>query len=109
MPESSPTRAPLPRPAAATTPSPPAAPIMSSPQEVPTPRNLPEIPPVTSALPPDSSLVLVETRHSAPPSDNDATAETSRPKRARPPRVEIAAEPLEMVETQHKDATTPGP
>ena len=99
IPENSPTPAP----------SPPAPPITSSAQEVTTPRNLPEIPPVASALPPDSSLVLVETRHSAPPSDNDATAETSRPKRARPPRVEIAAEPLEMVETQHKDATTPGP
>jgi hypothetical protein len=35
--------------------------------EAPTPRNLPEIPPVTNALQPDSSLVLVETRHDAPP------------------------------------------
>ena len=75
--------------------------------EAPTPRNLPEIPPVTNALQPDSSLVLVETRHDAPPIW-EATDETPRPKRARPPRVEIASEPLEMVET-HKDATTSGP
>jgi len=32
--------------------------------------------------------------------------ENPRPKRARPPRVEISNEPLEMVET-HKDATPP--
>ena len=78
----------------------------SLPEEPTTPRNLPEIPPVTSELPPDSSLVLIETRHGAPAGEE--LAETPRPKRARPPRVEIADEPLEMVET-HKDATPPGP
>jgi hypothetical protein len=78
-------------------------------EEPATPRNLPEIPPVTDTLPPDSDLVLVETRHavSATPED-EAAAQSSRPKRMRPPRVEMANEPLEMVET-HKDATPPAP
>jgi ribonuclease E len=79
----------------------------SLPEEPTTPRNLPEIPPVTSELPPDSSLVLVETRHGALIRGDEEIAETPRPKRMRPPRVEIADEPLEMVET-HKDAP-PGP
>jgi hypothetical protein len=78
-------------------------------EEPATPRNLPEIPPVTDTLPPDSDLVLVETRHavSAAPED-EAAAQSSRPKRMRPPRAEMANEPLEMVET-HKDATPPAP
>jgi hypothetical protein len=80
--------------------------MTSSSNEMTTPRNLPEIPPVTSTLPPDSSLVLVETRHSTPSSDDDGTAQSSRPKRTRPPRVEIASETLEMVET-HKDVPAP--
>jgi hypothetical protein len=90
-----------------TLPSPPDQPTLPI-EQARTPRNLPEIPPVTNALPPDSSLVLVETRDGAPPISDEAANETPRPKRARPPRVEIASEPLEMVET-HKDATTSGP
>jgi len=73
-----------------------------------TPLNLPEIPPVTSALPPDSSLVLVETRHGAPSTSDEMTDETPHPKRTRPPRVEITSEPLEMVET-HKGETRSDP
>jgi ribonuclease E len=77
-------------------------------EELATPRNLPEIPPVTDSLPPDSDLVLVETRHAVPAAPEDEAAQSSRPKRMRPPRVEMANEPLEMVET-HKDATPPAP
>jgi len=73
-----------------------------------TPLNLPEIPPVTSALPPDSSLVLVETRHGALSTSDEMTDETPHPKRTRPPRVEITSEPLEMVET-HKGETRSDP
>jgi ribonuclease E len=98
-----------------TAPSPEAKPVNLSPptaerpvtQQTTTPRNLPEIPPVTSALPPNSDLVLVETSHAVPPA-SDEEPQSSRPKRVRPPRVEIASEPLEMVET-HKDATPPAP
>ncbi|MFI4903626.1 MAG: Rne/Rng family ribonuclease [Burkholderiales bacterium] len=55
--------------------------------------------PVTLALPPDSGLELVETRHAAsPPAVEEAPA--PRPRRARPNRAEIASEPLEMVETR---------
>jgi hypothetical protein len=55
--------------------------------------------PVTLALPPDSGLELVETRHAAsPPVVEEAPA--PRPRRARPNRAEIASEPLEMVETR---------
>jgi len=78
----------------------------SAAEEPATPRNLPEIPPVTDTLPPDSDLVLVETRHGVPTAPEEEAAQLSRPKRMRPPRVETANEPLEMVET-HKDATPP--
>jgi hypothetical protein len=77
-------------------------------EEPATPRNFPVIPPVTDTLPPDSDLVLVETRHGAPTAPEEEAAQSSRPKRTRPPRVETTNEPLEMVET-HKDATPPAP
>ena len=54
---------------------------------------------VSLALPPDSGLVLVETRFAAPPAeepDSDAT----RPRRVRPQRATLAEEPLQMVETR---------
>ena len=50
-------------------------------------------------LPADSGLELVETRFNAPAQDNELP-ETPRPKRVRPPRVEVAAEPLEIIETR---------
>jgi ribonuclease E len=59
--------------------------------------------PVTLALPPGSGLELVETRHAALPAAADDEADAPRPKRVRRPRVEIASEPLQMVET-HKNA-----
>jgi hypothetical protein len=65
------------------------------------PRNAPEIPKVSLELPPDSGLVLVETSHAAPPSTDET--EAPRPHRVRAPRVKIAEEPLQLVETQHKE------
>ena len=53
-------------------------------------------------LPPDSELVLVETRFSPPPADTQE-ASAPRPRRARPPRVTIPEEPLQMVETHKQD------
>jgi ribonuclease E len=63
------------------------------------------VPPVQLALPADSGLELVETRHAAPV---EALADDAalRPKRVRPPRAEIVSEPLEIVETR-KDAPPP--
>jgi ribonuclease E len=58
---------------------------------------IPDIPPIALTLPPDSGLVLVETSHAAPPAEEP---EAPRPKRTRPPKVEIASEPLEIIETR---------
>ena len=71
--------------------------------EAPTvPRNTPPIPPVSRELPPDSDLVLVETRFAPAPASEDDTAKAPRQRRSRPARSETAVEPLEMVET-HKE------
>ncbi|HEY5365476.1 MAG TPA: Rne/Rng family ribonuclease [Casimicrobiaceae bacterium] len=61
--------------------------------------------PVQLALPANSSLQLVETRHPAPSAASDES-EAPRQKRVRPPRVEAASEPLQLVET-HKGPPTP--
>ena len=67
------------------------------PQAAPTPPVVAS-PQISLELPPDSNLVLVETRHPAPmPGDEQQMA---KPKRVRPPRVEIVSEPLEIVETR---------
>jgi hypothetical protein len=70
-------------------------------------RNTPEIQRVSLELPPDSGLELIETRQerSVPVSVADDT-EAPRPRRVRPPRVEIPDEPLQLVETQ-KESTPP--
>ena len=65
------------------------------------PRNAPEIPRVSLELPPDSGLVLVETSHSAPQGESEP--EPARPRRVRPPKAAVAEEPLQMVETTHKE------
>ena len=57
--------------------------------------------PMSLALPPDSDLVLVETRFTPPPVEEDAAA--ARPRRTRPPRVTIADEPLQLIETHKQD------
>jgi len=62
-------------------------------------------PRVVFELPPDSGLVLVETRPAAAPAVEEA--EPTRPRRVRPPRVTLADEPLQMVETTPKDSTPP--
>jgi ribonuclease E len=60
---------------------------------------MPDLPPIALTLPPDSGLVLVETsnRAAAPVVEEP---EAPRPKRVRPPRVEIVSEPLEIIETR---------
>ncbi|MCL2308676.1 MAG: Rne/Rng family ribonuclease [Proteobacteria bacterium] len=62
-------------------------------------------PPVAPSYTPDlvsAGLELVETRHPAPAPEPQDT-ETPRPKRVRPPRAAVQEEPLQMVETAHKD------
>jgi ribonuclease E len=77
----------------------------SEPRRAPPVRAVPEVPPVTLALPPESGLELVETKFKAPPpAEPEAPA---APRRIRPPKVTIADEPLQMVETAHKDAPPP--
>jgi hypothetical protein len=74
----------------------PAAPTTTqSPDEV-------EVPMTGLRLPPESGLVLVETRFSPPASDEQEQAQP-RPRRARPPRTTISDEPLQMVETHKRD------
>ena len=68
------------------------------------PRNAPEIPRVALELPPESGLILVETTHAAPAAEE---TESARPRRVRPPRAAGVDEPLQMVETTHKDSTPP--
>jgi hypothetical protein len=60
-----------------------------------------EIAPTSLALPPNSDLVLVETRFTPPAVEEEEPA--ARPRRARPPRVTIPDEPLQMIETHKRD------
>ncbi len=64
-------------------------------------RAAPELPRVSLELPADSGLVLIETRNEHIATKvADEVAEAPRPRRARPPRVQVAEEPLQLVETQ---------
>ena len=92
-PASPPSRAP-----AQSAPRPLAEPIVTRPY------NLPDIPPVSLGLPPESGLVLIETTHRSEPVVEE-NAEP-RPKRVRPPRTAMVDEPLELVETR-KDSAPP--
>ncbi len=63
------------------------------------PRVIPELPPVSLSLPPDSGLELVETKQAAP-LVYATEAVPAAPRRVRPPRVAVAEEPLQIVETR---------
>lgn len=72
------------------------------------PRAMPELPKVSLELPPDSGLVLIETaRERVAAAESSEPAEPPRPRRVRPTRVEAHEEPLQLVETVHKDPTPP--
>ncbi|HVR94507.1 MAG TPA: Rne/Rng family ribonuclease [Casimicrobiaceae bacterium] len=104
LPEESPllTMATPPQVAAAPTPTKAPMPVMEP------VHHAPALPKISLELPPDSDLVLVETVHqsAAPPMPDEA--EVLRPRRVRPPRVEVADGPLQLVETTHKESTPPG-
>jgi len=68
-------------------------------------RPIPELPPVALTLPAESGLELVETRFKPSPAAEPEVP--TGPRRVRPPKVAIADEPLQMVETTHKDAPPP--
>jgi len=70
------------------------------------PRNLPDIPPITLALPLESGLELVQTT-SRPAEPLEEPAPQPRPKRVRAPRPVVADEPLQIVETRREDGTPP--
>lgn len=59
----------------------------------------PELPAVSLTLPTGSSLVLVETSHPAPSVEPEGEV-APRPRRVRPARVDVASEPLQLVETR---------
>jgi hypothetical protein len=82
-----------------------AAPAPIRVEETALPGNAPQLPRIALELPPDSGLVLVETAHAAPPVEEQG--ESLRPRRVRPPRVAVADEPLQMVETTHKESAPP--
>jgi len=65
----------------------------------PAARVIAELPPVSMSLPADSGLELVETVHRPLAAEPEATTPTG-PRRARPPRVQIPEEPLQIVETR---------
>jgi hypothetical protein len=83
-----------------------AAEPIAQPRPVVPPRPIPELPPIALTLPPESDLVLVETVNKAPVAPEPEAP--AGPRRVRPPRVEVAAEPLQIVETQ-KDKPLPAP
>ena len=61
-----------------------------------------ELPPVALTLPPESGLEVVETRFK--PASEPESELPAGPRRVRPPKVAVSDEPLQMVETTHKDA-----
>lgn len=107
----------MPQPVAVPEPAPGAdrvqarAPVLEAPavlahsEEASPPRNAPPLPRIALELPADSGLVLVETTR--PASQAVDEAEPARPRRVRPPRVVVADESLQMVETTRKDSTPP--
>jgi hypothetical protein len=68
-------------------------------------RPIPELPPVALTLPAESGLELVETKFKPSPAAEPEVP--AGPRRVRPPKVTVADEPLQMVETTHKDAPPP--
>ncbi len=102
-PVSAPVREPAPAPAYV--PAPVAAPV-AAPAPAPVPEVKREAPkPFTYALPTDAGLQLMETKSSAPVAY--VTDEPVKRGRARPPRAEAPAEPMQMVETGNSASQPP--
>jgi len=59
-------------------------------------------------LPPESGLELIETRSKGTPTPEAESAPAPGPRRVRPPRVVIAEEPLQIVETRKESSPPAG-
>jgi hypothetical protein len=68
-------------------------------------RPIMDVPPISATLPPDSGLEIVETRFKPAPEPETEAVPAGR-QRVRPPRVQVADEPLQIVET-HKSEQPP--
>jgi hypothetical protein len=68
----------------------------------------PILPKISLELPPDSDLVMVETSHQKSQTPTPEEPQAPRPRRVRPPRIEVTEGPLQLVETAHKEPTPPG-
>ena len=73
-----------------------------------TPRPIEAPPPVSMALPADSGLEMIETRAKGASMSDPEVAPPAGPRRVRPPRVVVADEPLQIVETRKDSAPPPG-
>jgi hypothetical protein len=76
-----------------------------APKPAPVFHEIPELPPIALTLPPETGLELVETKHSAPSLPEAEQDVPKGPRRIRPPKVQIADEPLQLVETQKGNPT----
>jgi hypothetical protein len=92
--------------AAEATPAPSRMESTPEPRGIVAPRPIPELPPVALTLPPESGLELIETKFKAAPMDTPEPAQPGGARRVRPPKVQTAEEPLQMVET-HKVSPPP--
>jgi hypothetical protein len=77
-----------------------------APRRAEVPRTIVDLPPITSTLPADSGLEIIETRSRPAPEPEPEAEPIAAPRRVRPPRVTVAEEPLQIVETR-KDAPPP--
>lgn len=94
--------------AVATPPQVPAVPPVVVPARPVSPAPIASAPPVPYALPVESDLELVETdRARAAPRPASEEAEAPRPRRVRPPKVELRDEPLEIIETRKEAPPAP--
>jgi hypothetical protein len=66
-----------------------------------------DVPPISSTLPADSGLEIVETKFRPAP-EAEPEAVPAGPRRVRPPRVAIPDEPLQIVETRKGDQPPAG-
>jgi hypothetical protein len=86
-------------------PPPPRIEPAAPPKPAPVFHEIPELPPIALTLPPESGLELVETKHPAPALPEVEPDVPKGPRRVRPPKVQIADEPLQLVETQKGSPT----
>lgn len=101
-----PASAPAPAPAYAAPKPAPAPAVAAAPAPAPAPEVKREAPkPFTYALPGDVGLQMMETKSSGTPTAY-VTDEAVKRGRSRPPRSQVAAEPMQMVETG-KDSAPP--